>query len=384
VLIGGAGIDRLDYSQSPTYGAYDGVRVSLLTNYAATNDAEGDTFSGIENVTGSAHSDFLQGDDGANVLRGLASVDQLHGEAGDDRLEGGADADWLEGGAGVDITIGGAGDDRHFVDNASDVVIEAGGEGIDGVFASVSYALPSGAEIERLLSWTLSFTTPIDLTGNSIGNEIRGNDGANRIDGGGGVDQLIGYGGSDLYFVDNAGDSVVEFGGQGLDEVRTSVSWILTAGSDVEIMRTTDDDGTAAINMTGNASGNVLRGNNGDNVLNGGGGNDELTGRGGADWFLFDTPLDAAFNIDVIADFNIVDDTIVLENTIFAAFANGPLAAERFVIGAAAQDASDCIIYNNVTGALLYDSDGNGRTAAIQFAAVMPGLELTHLDFLVV
>jgi serralysin len=65
-------------------------------------------------------------------------------------------------------------------------------------------------------------------------------------------------------------------------------------------------------------------------------------------------------------------------------FANGGLAAERFVVGAAAQDASDNIIYNSATGAVLYDSDGNGAAAAIQFAEVDAGLALTHLDFLVV
>jgi hypothetical protein len=33
---------------------------------------------------------------------------------------------------------------------------------------------------------------------------------------------------------------------------------------------------------------------------------------------------------------------------------------------------------------VLYDSDGNGATAAIQFATVSPGVALTHLDFVIV
>ena len=56
----------------------------------------------------------------------------------------------------------------------------------------------------------------------------------------------------------------------------------------------------------------------------------------------------------------------------------------EFVVGAAALDANDYIIYNDATGAVLYDSDGAGGAAAIQFAQVDAGLVLTNLDFFVV
>jgi hypothetical protein len=58
--------------------------------------------------------------------------------------------------------------------------------------------------------------------------------------------------------------------------------------------------------------------------------------------------------------------------------------SSSWVIGAAARDADDCIIFDSHTGALSYDSDGNGATPAIQFAALTPGLIITHQDFLVV
>ena len=75
----------------------------------------------------------------------------------------------------------------------------------------------------------------------------------------------------------------IESAGQGTDTVRTSVSWTLTDGADVETLSTTNPDGMAAINLTGNSSGNLVIGNNGSNLINGGDGDDELTGRGGQD-----------------------------------------------------------------------------------------------------
>jgi serralysin len=38
----------------------------------------------------------------------------------------------------------------------------------------------------------------------------------------------------------------------------------------------------------------------------------------------------------------------------------------------------------STTGALSYDSDGFGGTAAVQFAQLSPGLALTNIDFVVV
>jgi Ca2+-binding RTX toxin-like protein len=406
VLVGGAGVDTLDYSQSPSDDGIRGVTIYLDVNAALHNDAEGDVFSGIENIVGSLHWDFLHGDSGVNFITGLAGRDSLYGLGGDDRLEGGegndflfgnegadtlrgdAGHDWLFGGAGIDTMIGGVGEDLYYVQDAADVISEAGGEGMDAVSTLVTYVLPAGADIERLsadLSEESYYGLPIDLTGNATGNIITGNYAGNRIDGGGGVDEMIGYYGNDLYFVDNAGDSVAETGGAGLDEVRTSVSWTLTAGADVETVRTTDDTGTAAINLAGNATGNTVRGNNGANLINGAGGNDTLTGLGGPDQFLFNTALDAASNVDTITDFNVANDTILLDDAIFSSnLGLGNISSGELVIGPAALDANDRIIYNSNTGALYYDSDGVGGAAAVQFAALSTGLALTDLDFLVV
>jgi len=135
----------------------------------------------------------------------------------------------------------------------------------------------------------------------------------------------------------------------------------------------------------GMAFSDAVTGNSGSNVINGGDGDDELTGLGGADSFLFNTALNAATNVDVINDFNVADDTIMLDDDVFSSSLGlGNIEDGEFRIGAAALDVNDRIIYNDVTGALYYDSDGSGGTAQVQFATLSTGLALTNLDFLVV
>jgi serralysin len=58
--------------------------------------------------------------------------------------------------------------------------------------------------------------------------------------------------------------------------------------------------------------------------------------------------------------------------------------ASAFVTGTEALDANDRIIYDSDSGALLYDSDGSGGVAPVQFAELATGLALTNLDFFVV
>ena len=122
----------------------------------------------------------------------------------------------------------------------------------------------------------------------------------------------------------------------------------------------------------------------GNDTLNGGVGNDTLSGGTGIDTFRFDTLLSASTNLDVLADFSVQDDTIELENGIFTSLTStGTLAANQFVIGTAAQDSNDYLIYNATTGALYYDADGTGATAAVQFASLSIGLAMAAGDFMV-
>jgi len=196
---------------------------------------------------------------------------------------------------------------------------------------------------------------------------------------------LVGLGGNDVYYV--AGDSVYvgeSVGGGTRDVVYTSVSYALAAGQEVEVLSTTSNAGTAAINLTGNEFANEMYGNAGANVLDGKGGADVLFGLGGADIFAF-TTAPGGGNIDTIADFLHGTDKLGLDDAIFAGIGTpGAFNANAFVVGSAAGDADDRIIYNSATGALLYDADGTGAGAAIQFATLQPGLGLTAGDFVVI
>ncbi|MDD5273623.1 MAG: hypothetical protein PHU14_13000 [Methylovulum sp.] len=143
--------------------------------------------------------------------------------------------------------------------------------------------------------------------------------------------------------------------------------------------------GTAnADTLNGTVGNDNLYGGGGNDTLNGGLGNDTLTGGAGSDIFRFNF-APATTNIDKITDFTVADDTIQLENSIFTKLTTtGVLNAADFHIGTDAVDANDFIIYNQASGALSYDSDGNGAVAAVQIATLGVNLPLTNADFIVV
>jgi len=342
-LDGGAGIDTVSYAHA-TAGVVVSLAVSGTQN---TRGAGVDQLLGIENVEGSAFADRLTGDAGANVINGLD---------------------------GADVMIGGAGNDVYYVDNVGDKVVEKAGGGFDTVVSSIDHVL--AANVEAL---TLSGSDDIEATGNSLDNVLTGNAGDNRLRGGAGADTMIGGAGDDIYYVDNAGDRVVEQAGEGHDLVVSSVSFNLrgTGAEDIKLL------GSAALNAEGDAGANRVTGNAGHNVLRGDAGNDVLTGGAGYDNFVFDTAL-GKNNVDRITDFSVADDTILLNAAIFgAAGPAGYLAQGAFQTGSVATEADDRILYDAASGNIFYDADGSGAGAAVLFAQVTPGLTLSNFDFIV-
>jgi phospholipase/lecithinase/hemolysin len=119
------------------------------------------------------------------------------------------------------------------------------------------------------------------------------------------------------YSVSNASTLVLEgAGGVGQDVVRTSVTYALAAGSEVEVLRTSNDRGTGAINLTGNEFGQSIVGNRGANILEGKAGADMLTGGAGNDRFILSgAALTGPGHVDGITDYargDIVDVSQIL------------------------------------------------------------------------
>ena len=254
----------------------------------------------------------IVGSDGEDTLLGGPAADTLAGGDGDDLLEGGGGNDTLAGGGGADTLRGGAGDDTYYV-SAGDTVTERSDQGIDTVYADVSWTV--GRNLEKL---TLTGTADIDAAGNGLANVLTGNEGDNWLDGKGGADTMAGGLGDDTYVVAQTRDVVIENADEGIDTVRSSVGYTLS--ENLENLALT---GTKSISGTGNALDNVLVGNNANNKLTGGAGDDRLEGLAGTDTLVGGSGNDTyrlgpGYGVD-----SIVENDSTAGNTDSATFLSG-------------------------------------------------------------
>ncbi|MFN0304965.1 MAG: beta strand repeat-containing protein, partial [Burkholderiales bacterium] len=288
------GIDTVRASASFTLGAYV-EHLNLIGNEAL-------------NATGNALANTLVGNIAANTLNGGAGIDTMLGGAGDDiyvvdvsgdvvfenanegidtvqsgvtrtlgvneenltltgvtaiNATGNSLDNVLRGNIAVNVLAGEVGNDSYYA-GTGDSVIENIGSGTDTVFADVDWTL--GANFENL---TLIGAGDINATGNALANILIGNAGNNTLRGAAGADQMAGGAGNDTYIISGAGDVITEFANEGIDTVRSTISY--TLGSHVENLTLT---GSNSINGTGNALANILSGNVADNQLSGGQGDD--------------------------------------------------------------------------------------------------------------
>lgn len=442
---GGDGVDTIDYAGyavGVTVALSDTLQGSGPGGDTLTNveNVGGSAFG--DNITGNAASNLIYGFGGDDTLRGGLGADTLIGGLGDDvylvdtaativreaagegmdsllvfdsaafngsyvlaqglsiealesgsslarnltgnelaqRITGNAENNILNGGGGGDTMVGLQGDDIYQVRSLGDVVIEANGGGNDTIYATVSYNLAAN-EVEVLSTVEHIATDAINLIGNFVSQRVIGNYGANILNGGSGIDTLIGLRGNDLYAVGDSRIIIQENAGEGDDTVVTSVSYTLSAGVSVEVLAAQDRQSASGLVLTGNEFGQTIAGTAGADTLSGGGGADVLIGGSGDDRFHFTAALGSG-NVDTVSDFA-AGDRLGLSSGVFSGV-GASLEAGEFVVGAAAADADDRLVYNQAAGQLFYDADGSGAGAAVLFAQLTPGIVLTAASFEVI
>jgi Ca2+-binding RTX toxin-like protein len=358
---GGDGIDVLALNG----GVANAVDLTLGT---AKRGAFTVKLAGIENVVGDSANDTIVGSAVDNDLQGGDGNDVLSGAAGNDTLGGGLGTDTLSGGLGNDKIDGGTGNDTvSYVKSLTAVVVnlttgKATGEGTDTLTG-----------IEHIKGSAKADT----LTGNNLNNTIDGGAGNDILAGLLGNDTLNGETGFDTADYSAAPSAVVvnlqagtASGGAGVDKL-TGIENALGSGFNDRI--------------TGSTSNNDLDGGAGNDILDGDTGLDTLTGGAGRDNFIFDA-LDA---IDVVKDFNPLDDTLRIDDLMFVGLTSllplGTLPGAYFVSGpspVATREAQ--FLYETDTGFLRFDADGVGGLGPITVLRLMGNPAITAQDIVVI
>jgi Ca2+-binding RTX toxin-like protein len=384
-------VENLDLMFGPTGG---GARLTVLLN-----DLTGTAMTGRITIDGRGLEELtLVTTQTFNALTvyGTANGDRFTGGAGNDQLFGYAGNDILDGGRdGIDTLVGGLGDDTYVLTDFRDTFVELPGEGVDTL-------------IVGLRSWTLAAhleNLRVGEAGSSQGFHGIGNASDNAISGGGGADYLVGLGGNDrlsggfglantlqgglgddTYVVAVAGDSIVEYAGEGTDTVETFLT-SYTLRANLENLTFASSSGTGYGNGVANrmqgANGNdTLYGLDGDDFLLGGAGNDQLvggngadtltgglggdamSGGAGADLFVYNSGADAA---DLIHDFNHASGDRIDVTAIMDAL--GPLGDDPFGNGVLSLQAT---MWGSTPATnVMFDVDGAGPAAAERLLTVL-------------
>ena len=257
ILTGGGGTeDRLDggfgddiylvYAESdkPAEGSgtekgIDTVKTTL-SRYTLGANLEYLVYIGDGEFTGTGNPDD-------NYIKGGASENTLNGGSGNDLLEGGHEADLLNGGNGNDIEFGGGGADTLRGNDGDDVLhgdegddIVKGDDGHDAIYGGSGY------------------------------DKLYGGAGDDTLYGGAGKDYMVGGTGNDSYVVDLNTDQIVEYTGEGVDIVYTSLDEY-TLRNNVETVIYT---GSGTFTITGNGGDNRIVASVGADTMTGGLGDD--------------------------------------------------------------------------------------------------------------
>jgi Ca2+-binding RTX toxin-like protein len=321
-MTGGTGNDIYyidNVGDTVTELANEGFDIVLSTvSTALTSNVEQLVLNGGATVgSGNGLANILYGIDSGQVLtlNGLNGDDVIYGSTvGGNLLVGGQGVDTLLGYGGNNSLRGGTESDIYYTYTNTDALSEAGGSGIDTVYAN--YTITVGEGLEQIIVYGASGgATSTSATDNNImyGNSANGAvglDGGGGADvlfggafsdtliGGDGVDLLFGYGGTntlnggndtDVYYSESATDVIVEGATGGFDTLYSQVN-VTNLAANVEQLILYG----AATSGTGNSQDNFLYGNISSNALtlNGAGGADYLYGSAQGDTLIGGTGND--------------------------------------------------------------------------------------------
>jgi Ca2+-binding RTX toxin-like protein len=322
-IVAGIGKDDIDGGNGHDVASYEtsvrGVDVNLGAGTAHGGTAEGDSFTSVEGLIGSAFGDHLTGDANDNSFDGGAGADHIDGGAGidsvdysgaidpatpgtqgveifldgsashggqaegdvlnniedvtgtsrDDKLHGGAGAETLHGGAGNDHVYGSTGADALDGGTGRDVADYSGSA--SGVTVALDGTAGAGGDAQGDV-----LTNIEDLVGSAFDDTLTGDAGDNLIVGGAGADHVDGGAGNDTVDFTSAGVGVTVYldgragvGGDAQGDTYLNIEQLI--GSDY------------ADNLIGAVGSQTLRGGLGNDVIEGGAGADILDGGDGFD-----------------------------------------------------------------------------------------------------
>ncbi len=272
-LIGGHGTNQLDGGLGNNTASYENmtagqdVTASLISNTGTVSGGiASDTYASIQNLTGGAGNDYLEGNTGANRLIGGAGNDTLVSGGGADTLDGGAGVDTASfaGLAAVNVVLDANGNGRGITANENVTLLSIEsliGTGHDDTFQVA--AMPSesngvksgmihGGAGNDTLIYNVTDNLNVDLvsgTVNGINNIL---DSIENITTGSGNDTIVAT--NDANKIDGgAGNNTVDFNyattGVSVNIIDPTVETLISGGSGADILRNIQ-------NISGSASGN--------------------------------------------------------------------------------------------------------------------------------
>lgn len=283
--------------------------------------ASDDTLSGL------AGNDALFALSGDDMLMGNAGIDRLVGGLGNDSIFGGTQGDTVSGGEGSDLLVGEAGSDIAFASSGDDLLIGGyaylnGAVGVDetGAPGTAGDTLFGGAGRDVLLadSWrddnlNGQFDVGEASFADGSGNILYAGTGDDQVYGASGRD-TVGGGIGDDTLVAGGGDDTV-YGGQ--DQGDTGANDVVDGGDGNDLIFA----GAGNDNVGGGSGSDTIFGGGGDDTITGGAGADSVFGGGGDDNLAGGAGVDTFFfagnhGEDVMTDFSVDDDILVLANTV--------------------------------------------------------------------